>query len=80
MRRHELTDAQWQRIGPLLPAHGKPGGQWADHRKVINGVLFRARTCVPWPGCRSRPTPPTPTVNWPRPLRGRAGSALGSGR
>ncbi len=49
VRRHELTDAQWQRIGPLLPAHGKPGGQWADHRKVINGVLFRARTGVPWP-------------------------------
>ncbi|ARF53222.1 transposase [Streptomyces gilvosporeus] len=25
------------------------GGQWADHRTVINGVLVRARTGVPWP-------------------------------
>ncbi|MEU6369924.1 transposase [Streptomyces sp. NPDC046931] len=49
VRRHELTDAQWQKFEPLLPANGKPGGQWSDHGKVINGVLFRARTGVPWP-------------------------------
>ncbi|QYX82330.1 IS5 family transposase [Streptomyces akebiae] len=47
VRRHELTDAQWQKIETLLPGNGNPGGQWADHRKVINGVLFRARTGVP---------------------------------
>jgi transposase len=54
VRRHELTDAQWKKIEPLLPANGKPGGQWADHRKVINGVLFRARTGVPWPDLPER--------------------------
>jgi transposase len=48
VRRHELTDAQWEKIAPLLPANGRPGGQWANHRKVINGILFRARTGVPW--------------------------------
>src|SRR5918995_1055194 len=48
VRRHELTDAQWEKIAPLLPANGGPGGQWADHRMVINGILFRARTGVPW--------------------------------
>jgi transposase len=48
VRRHELTDAQWEKIAPLLPANGGPGGQWADHRRVINGILFRARTGVPW--------------------------------
>jgi transposase len=48
VRRHELTDAQWEKIAPLLPASGGPGGQWADHRMVINGILFRARTGVPW--------------------------------
>lgn len=47
VRRHELTDAQWRKIEPLLPGNGKPGGQWANHRRVINGVLFRARTGVP---------------------------------
>ncbi|UYB37772.1 IS5 family transposase [Streptomyces sp. Je 1-4] len=54
VRRHELTDAQWQTIEALLPANGKPGGQWADHRRVINGVLFRARTGVPWPDLPER--------------------------
>lgn len=54
VRRHELTDEQWEKIAPLLPANGKPGGQWADHRTVINGVLFRACTGVPWPDLPGR--------------------------
>lgn len=54
VRRHELMDVQWQKIEPLLPPNGKPGGQWADHRTVINGVLFRARTGVPWPDLPER--------------------------
>jgi transposase len=52
--RHELTDTQWTKIEPLLPVNGKPGGQWADHRKVINGVLYRARTGLPWPDLPER--------------------------
>ncbi|CAM5652217.1 hypothetical protein SGRIM119S_02980 [Streptomyces griseorubiginosus] len=37
--RHELTDVQWQKVEPLLSANGNPGGQWADHRTVVNGVV-----------------------------------------
>lgn len=48
VRRHELTNAQWKKIESLLPVNGRPGGQWADHRRMINGVLYRARTGVPW--------------------------------
>ncbi|MEU5189041.1 transposase, partial [Streptomyces klenkii] len=48
MRRHELTNAQWERIAPLLPEVGGPGGRWADHRIVVNGVLYRTRTGIPW--------------------------------
>jgi transposase len=48
VRRHELTDEQWARLEPLMPPNGLRGGQWADHRTVINGVLFRVRTSVPW--------------------------------
>jgi hypothetical protein len=33
VRRHELTDEQWKKIEPLLPVNGRPGGQWADHRR-----------------------------------------------
>lgn len=46
--RGELTDAAWERIEPLLPASGGRGGQWRDHRQVINGILWKIRTGAPW--------------------------------
>ena len=48
MNRHELTTAQYKLIRPLLPDNGKRGGQWKSHRKVLNGMLWRMRTGVPW--------------------------------
>ncbi|CAM5313810.1 hypothetical protein SAVIM338S_07209 [Streptomyces avidinii] len=48
VRRHELTNAQWDYIAPLLPETGSPGGRWAEHRTVVNGVLYRTRTGIPW--------------------------------
>jgi transposase len=33
---------------PLLPAGGKPGGRWSDHRMVIDGILWKLRTGAPW--------------------------------
>jgi transposase len=49
VRRHELTDQAWAQIAPLLPPqHGRAGGQWADHRRVINGILWKLATGVPW--------------------------------
>ena len=32
----------------FLPADPPRGGRWADHRKVIGGILFRTRTGCPW--------------------------------
>lgn len=46
--RGELTDEAWGRIGPLLPGNGRRGKQWTDHRRVINGILWRLRTGAPW--------------------------------
>lgn len=46
--RGELTDKAWAQIEPLLPANGRPGGQWQDHRRVINGILWKLRTGAPW--------------------------------
>ena len=47
--RGELSDAQWERLSPLLPpekpAVGKPN---KDHRTIINGILWRLRTGAPW--------------------------------
>jgi transposase len=47
--RFELTDAEYERIAPLLPSlKPRRGGRWRDHRRVINGILFRVRTGCPW--------------------------------
>jgi transposase len=48
MGRGDLTDAEWERLAPLLPPTGGRGGRWADHRTVINGICHRVRTGVPW--------------------------------
>ncbi len=42
--RGELTDRAWRTIEPLLPVRGRRGGQWRDHRAVINGILWKVRT------------------------------------
>ena len=47
-KRGELTNAAWARLRPLLPLNGKRGGQWRDHRRVINGILWRLRVGAPW--------------------------------
>lgn len=48
VKRHELTDAAWERIGPLLPADPRRGQAWRDHRTVLNGILWKLSTGVPW--------------------------------
>jgi transposase len=36
-------------LEPLLPDRTpRRGGQWLDHRKVVNGVMWRTRTGSPW--------------------------------
>ena len=46
--RGELTDAAWRQIAPLLPPNNRRGGQWQEHRRVINGILWKVRTGAPW--------------------------------
>ncbi len=47
--REVLTDAQWARLAPLLPTNdGKEGKPWGDHRRIINGILWKLRTGAPW--------------------------------
>jgi len=50
MNRHELTDDQWTRIQPMLPPmrSGRPGRPYHDHRRILNGMLWLAKTGVPW--------------------------------
>jgi transposase len=49
VRRHELSDAQWERLRPLLPPQRPETGRPAkDHRTIVNAMLWRLRTGVPW--------------------------------
>ncbi|WP_107121898.1 IS5 family transposase [Streptomyces yokosukanensis] len=48
MGRGDLSDAEWSRLKPHLPRNVGRGGRWKSHRRVINGILFRHRTGVPW--------------------------------
>ena len=44
MRRHEIGEADWARIEPLLPRRGPAG----EKRRFVNAVLYVAKTGVPW--------------------------------
>lgn len=49
MHRGDLTNDEWQHLEPLLPPQKpKTGRPAADHRRIINGMLWIARTGAPW--------------------------------
>ena len=49
MRRGDLTDNQWERLKPHLPPRKpKRGRPNADHRRIINAILWIDRTGSPW--------------------------------
>jgi transposase len=43
-----LTDAQWARITPLLPARRRMGRPRADDRRTIDGILYVLKTGCRW--------------------------------
>ena len=49
MERHALSDEQWARLRPLLPppsqGRGRPRG---DDRLIVDGIIWRLATGVPW--------------------------------
>ena len=46
--RYELNDEQWNIIASLLPPNGLRGGQWRDHRTMINGILWALCSGAAW--------------------------------
>jgi transposase len=47
--RHEISDADWDRIKALLPGQpGQHGGVAEDNRRFVNAVLWIARTGAAW--------------------------------
>lgn len=47
IRRHELTDQEWELLAPLIPraATGRPR---VEDRQVINGMVYKIRTGISW--------------------------------
>ncbi|GAA5070091.1 hypothetical protein GCM10023318_61900 [Nocardia callitridis] len=44
-----LTDRQWELLELLLPtSDGRVGRNFSNNRLVVEGMLFRLRTGVPW--------------------------------
>ncbi len=45
----DLTDAQWQRIAPLIPP-AKPGGhpRTVDIRAILNAIFYRTKAGCQW--------------------------------
>lgn len=48
-RRHDISDAGWERLEPHLPGRkGTWGGNARDNRQFINAVFWILRTGAPW--------------------------------
>ena len=49
MRRHELSDKEWELIEPYLPSNDHHEGHpWGDHRTFLNGMIYRLATGCAW--------------------------------
>lgn len=47
--RHDISDAAWAVLSPLLPGQrGQWGGVALDNRRFINGLFWKLRTGSPW--------------------------------
>ncbi|MET8940343.1 IS5 family transposase [Streptomyces rubiginosohelvolus] len=47
MRRHELSDIEWEFVRPLLPESSR-GRKRLDDRRVLNGIVWKFRTGTAW--------------------------------
>ena len=49
MKRHELTDEQWELVEPMIPKKAaKTGRPPMDRRVMLNGVMWILATGAPW--------------------------------
>jgi transposase len=48
MKRHRLTDEQWELIADVFPPPAKTGRPRTDRRTVVDGILWILRTGAPW--------------------------------
>ena len=48
IKRHELTNDEWERIRPVIPRYETRRGQPRSPRRLLNGMLWILRTGAPW--------------------------------
>jgi transposase len=49
LRSGVISDELWDVIEPVLPTDsGRAGRPWADHRLILEGILWRYRVGAPW--------------------------------
>ena len=60
VERHDLTETEWCRVAPLLPAPARRGRRPQPRRPVLNGILWILATGASWRDLPSR-YPPWPT-------------------
>ena len=64
MRRHELSDREWDLLAEFFPPRPRQRGrQWKDDRTLLNGIFWRLRTGAPWADTPERYGPYTTCVN-----------------
>ncbi len=54
IRRHELTDAEWDSLSRYLPSTLTGGRPREDDRRIMNGIVWKIRSGAPWrdvPAC-----------------------------
>src|SRR5579864_6418937 len=62
-----LTEAQWQKIAPLLPQppqHRQGGRPWVENRRVLEGILWILRSGARWQDLPEKY--PHPSTCWRR--------------
>jgi len=64
MRRHELTDEQWECLKDLLPPRAKRGRPRGDLRGVLNAIFWLLRTGAPWRDLPDRYGPWQTVYDW----------------
>jgi transposase len=57
-----LTDAEWDRLEPLLP-RGRRGAHRVDDRRVISGIIHMLRSGARWRDCPAEYGPYTTIYN-----------------
>jgi len=49
VRADVISDELWALLEPVLPGvAGRPGRPWNDHRRTLEGIVWRFRTGSPW--------------------------------